>query len=137
MNFSRPARRTPLARLVRLLAAGAAVALVVTLLSLVPYRVLREERARIFGEEHTMGLVESVRSEAVPGDGLRFFVDYKYVDRDGLLRWASARVDARAWGRLTPGARLRVSYARSRPELARIPGQEVSAFRAWLWRVLD
>ncbi|WP_419785149.1 hypothetical protein [Pseudodesulfovibrio sp.] len=112
------------------------VAFILYLFSQVPYGVLREERARVFGEVHTIGVVESVRSEAVPGGKMLFFVGYKYADHDGLLRRAESRVGVTLWRRFSPGDRLHVFYARSKPGLARIPGQVFSPFQAWLRRVL-
>ncbi|MDD3313333.1 hypothetical protein [Pseudodesulfovibrio sp.] len=137
MIVSSPRRRTPAARLARLLFGCAAVAAIVCILAQLPYGVLREERARIFGEVGTVGVVEAVRSEAVPNSGMIFFIDYKYVDQDGLLRRSSSRVAAPAWRRFSPGSRVRVLYARSQPELARVPGQLFSPFQAWLRRVLE
>jgi len=130
-------RRRPAVRVARFLLGCAAVAAIVFVLARLPYGVLREERARIFGEVGTVGVVESVRSEAVPAGGMLFFLDYKYVDHDGLLRRSSSRVEAPVWRRFSPGSRIRVLYARSKPELARIPGQVFSPFQAWLRRVLD
>jgi len=130
-------RRTPGVRLARFLFGCVAVAAIVFALAQLPYGVLREERARIFGEVGTVGVVEAVRSEAVPQGGMLFFLDYKYVDHDGLLRRSTSRVGAPAWRRFSPGSRVRVLYARSKPELARVPGQIFPPFQAWLRRVLD
>ena len=136
MINSPPPRRSLFTRLSRLVFGCVAVGLVVWLLAQVPYGVLREERARIFGEVRTTGLVEALRSESVPGGGMQFFVAYKYVDQDGMLRRAESRIEPDVWRRFSPGDKLHVLYARSRPELARVGGQIDPPFQMWLRRML-
>ncbi|MEF2231247.1 MAG: DUF3592 domain-containing protein [Pseudodesulfovibrio sp.] len=132
-----PAPRRPFfARLSRLVFGCLAIGVVVWLLAQMPYGVLREERLRLFGEVRTTGVVEALRSESAPGEGMRFFVAYKYVDQDGLLQRSESRIEPEVWRRFSPGAKLHVLYARARPELARVGGQIDPPFQMWLRRML-
>jgi len=132
-----PAPRRPFfARLSRLVFGCLAIGLVVWLLAQVPYEVLREERLRLFGEVRTTGMVEALRSESVPGEGMRFFVAYKYVDQDGLLQRSESRIEPGVWRRFSPGDKLHVLYVRTRPDLSRVGGQIDQPFQMWLRGVL-
>ena len=44
---------------------------------------------------------------------MRFFVAYKYVDQDGVLRRAESRIEPEVWRRFSPGDKLHVLYARA------------------------
>ncbi len=124
-------------RLARIFIGIVIVTCIVCALSHVPYDVLRVERYRLFGEIRTTGRVTAVHTETSAGDGVRFFIDYKYIDSDGLVRTASARLEQAQWRRFRPGGRLVVLYARSRPGLARVPGEVEPAFQRWLRRMLN
>lgn len=129
-------RRTPSQRLLRMVIGIAAVALIAYALSMVPYDVLRAERFRMYGERLTTGMVTAVRTEAGTRDGARFFVDYKYVDPDGLVRNGTARLPHQTWQRYRPGARIEVIYARQRPDLSRTRQEMEPSFQLWLRRML-
>lgn len=135
-SSSRP-RRSPAVRLLRILIGLVAVAAIVYVLSALPYEVLRQERHRLFGEEVTIGRVTALRTDAAPQKGLQYFIDYKYVDQDGLARTGTAQVGRGLWIQFQTGARLNVLFARSRPGLSRIPGQVETPFQMWLRRMLD
>jgi len=129
-------RRTPLKRVLRGLTGCLAVAFIVYALSMVPYDILRAERFRIYGETFTVGVVTALRTEAAASDGSRFFVDYKYVDTDGLVRTATARLPHDQWERYRPGQRIDVLYARQRPAISRTPGEIEPRFQLWLRAML-
>ncbi|MFH1913954.1 MAG: DUF3592 domain-containing protein [Pseudomonadota bacterium] len=129
-------RRTPLMRVLRGVVGCAAAALIIYALTMVPYDMLRAERFRMYGETFTTGVVTAVRSEAATGDGSRFFIDYKYVDTDGLVRNATARLHHEQWERYRPGGRIDVLYARQRPGVSRTPGEIEPRFQLWLRAML-
>jgi hypothetical protein len=133
---SRP-KRSPGVRLARILIGILAVAAIVYALSALPYDVLRMERHRLFGEVRTIGRVTALRTDSLPQQGLHYFVDYKYVDSDGLARRGTARVPRALWIQFGTGDRLNVLFARSRPGLSRIPGEVETPFQQWLRRMLD
>ena len=136
LSGSRP-KRSPAVRLARIITGILAVAAIVYGLSALPYDVLRVERHRLFGEVRTIGRVTALRTDVVPKEGLRYFIDYKYVDSDGLARQGTARVPRDLWVQFYTGARLNVLFARSRPSLSRIPGEIETPFQHWLRRALD
>ncbi|CCH48635.1 DUF3592 domain-containing protein [Pseudodesulfovibrio piezophilus] len=128
--------RTPLERFGRKLFGLAAITLIIVALWNIPYNILREERFRLFGESMTTGVVTEIRSEqATSGERLNF-IEYKYVDNDGLARWGSARLPEATWKRFRPGSLLQVLYAKSRPDLARIQGEMEPPFQIWLRNLL-
>lgn len=131
-----PANRTTGQKWLRRIMGIAAVCAILYGLYLVPYDILREERLRLFGETHTMGLVTEVRSNTIQPDQPRFVIRYKYVDKDGFAREAEAPVPAAIWKTVHPGDRLEVFYVQSRPELSRIPGELEPSFQIWLRSVL-
>ena len=85
LSGSRP-KRSPGVRVARIIIGILAVAAIVYGLSSLPYDVLRMERHRLFGEMRTIGRVTALRTDVVPQEGLRHFIDYKYIDGDGLAR---------------------------------------------------
>lgn len=136
LSGNRP-KRTPAIRLLRAVIGAAAVALILWGVAMAPYDIMRAERFRIYGETRTFGLVTALRTEAGTGGGTRFFIDYKYVDSDGLARRHSARLPHDIWLRYRPGSRVEVFFTRQRPELARVPHELEPPFQLWLRRMLD
>ena len=136
LSGSRP-KRSPGVRLARIIIGILAVAAIVYGLSSLPYDVLRMERHRLFGEMRTIGRVTALRTDVVPQEGLRHFIDYKYIDGDGLARQGTARVPRDLWIQFYTGARLNVLFARSKPSLSRIPGEIETPFQQWLRQMLD
>jgi hypothetical protein len=135
LSGTRP-KRTPTQRIIRFLIGVTAIACIIFSLSLVPYDILRAERFRLFGETMTTGIVTSVSTKAGTEDGSRFFIEYKYVDSDGLARHASARLPQQDWQRLRPGTRIEVLFARQRPGLSRVRHEIEPPFQQWLRRML-
>lgn len=130
-------KRTPAIRLLRAAIGAAAVALIIWGVTIAPYDIMRAERFRIYGETRTFGIVTAVRTEAGTREGARFFIDYKYVDSDGLARHHSARLPHDLWLRYRPGSRVEVLFTRQRPDLARVPHEIEPPFQLWLRRMLD
>jgi len=106
--------------------------------SSIPYDILREERARLYGEELTTGQVVEV--DTVPegaADGARIVITYRYVDPDGFARSAEARMPGHLWQRHRPGDVIKVIFVRTRPDVVRIPDEIEPAFQLWLRDVMD
>lgn len=136
MSGSQP-KRTRAQKFFRFLAGVAVTGLVVWLLYLIPYDILREERARLFGEEVTSGEVLSVESDESPEfPGAKLIVEYRYVDPDGFARRAKARIPDNLWQRYRKGAVIKVIYGRTQPGLVRVPDEIEPAFQTWLRNVL-
>lgn len=132
-NTERSPREKWLRRVIGLLAVTA----IAFALYQIPYDILREERLRLYGETHTMGLVTEVRSNAIDPADSRFVIRYKYVDRDGFAREADAPVPKEVWQQLSPGDRVEVLYVNSRPQLSRIPDEIEPAFQTTLRSLLN
>ncbi|WP_319468455.1 DUF3592 domain-containing protein [uncultured Pseudodesulfovibrio sp.] len=130
-------QRTPAQKFFRVVLGLAAVTLICVFLYHVPYDVLREERLRLYGEDHTTGLVIAVSTTAATSDGSRYTVDYKYVDNDGFVRQASAFLPHDVWKRYRPGDRIEVMFASGHPDLSRVRDEIEPAFQEWLRRMLD
>lgn len=136
--LSNPVKRTPLQRLVRLVFGSVVVGCLVWAFYSIPYDILREERARLYGEELTSGLVLAVSSdEAADMPEARLIVKYKYVDPDGYARIAFARLPNSLWQRYRPGATIEVIFVRTRPDLSRVPDEVEPAFQVWLRDLID
>ncbi|BDQ35163.1 hypothetical protein JCM14722_27050 [Pseudodesulfovibrio portus] len=127
------AKRTAEYRRIRIIVGAAVVACLVWAFASLPYDILRAERARLYGEEATTGVVLAVRGVESSDTGKgRLVVDYKYIDPDGFARTASARMDASKWSQYRPGRSVKVIFVRNRPEIVRLPGEEEPAFQLWL-----
>jgi len=135
--FPKNHSRTPAQKLVRKLIGVAAVALIIFAFWNMPYDILREERFRLYGETRTTGLVTEVRTEASQGDSRTYFIDYKYIDRDGFAREAEASLPKSVWDKFHPGTRLDVLYVTGRPALSRVHGEIEPKFQIWLRSLLD
>ncbi|EGB16469.1 hypothetical protein DND132_3266 [Pseudodesulfovibrio mercurii] len=131
-------KRTPRQRLIRILVGAAVVAFIVWGIAAIPYDILRAERARLFGEEVSSGLVLHLRTdtdEAHPH--ARVVIEYTYVDRDGIARRAEARLPDSLWRQYRPGTVIRVLLVRGRPDLVRIPDEVEPAFQVWLRNLMN
>lgn len=108
-------------------------ALVLLLLSRVPYGLLREERVRAFGEARTTALVlERLPASAhAPGE-LRI----RYRGPDGREREAVVPVRPEIWAEAAPGSGLQGFVARADPALCRVAGQVEAPLRIWLRNAL-
>lgn len=130
-------KRSPMQRLMRRLFGVIAIALIIFLLSEIPYDILREERFRLFGEMRTTGIVLAVHSDGAAAPGKTYSIDYKYIDQDGYAHETSAPLARNVWETYHPGSRLEVIYVRSRPDLTRVKGEVEPAFQVWLRNVLE
>lgn len=131
-------KRTPMQKIIRKVVGVFVVSAIVWCLYSVPYDVLREERLRLFGEEHTSGLVLSVHADTNarnPDD--RYLIEYKYVDPDGYAHTAYAALPFKVWQKFQAGSRIEVFYALSKPALARVPGEIEPPFQKWLRETLN
>lgn len=132
------AKRSAAYRRWRVLMGTVIVTCLVWAFASLPYDILREERARLYGEEATMGVVLKVRSDPVPDHpDANLVIDYKYVDPDGFARTASARMPDSAWSKYRPGKSIKVVYVRNRPDIVRLPGEVEPAFQLWLRDLMD
>lgn len=125
-------RYTRTQRIYRVCIGALAIALIVYLLSLIPYDILREERFRLYGEAKTTGVVLETS-----GGGDSYQLAYKFVDQDGFARTVVAPVPKDIWQRYHPGNRIYVFYPRSQPGLSRIEGEIEPPFQVWLRNVLN
>lgn len=131
-------KRTQTQRLIRILFGAAAVSLIIWGLAAIPYDVLRAERARLYGEEPSSGLVLRLRTnESADHPHARVVIDYTYVDRDGLARRAQARLPDNLWRRYRPGTVIPVLLVRGRPDLVRIRDEVEPAFQVWLRNLMN
>ncbi len=136
--LSNPIKRTPMQRFVRYFFGIIIIGCLVWAFYSIPYDILREERARLYGEELTSGLVLAVSSDETGGmPDARLIVEYKYVDPDGFARIASARLPNSLWQKYRPGKTVKVIYVRTRPDLARVPGEVEPRFQVWLRELMD
>ncbi|MCJ2165816.1 MULTISPECIES: hypothetical protein [unclassified Pseudodesulfovibrio] len=135
---STPFKRTPAQKLFRFIAGIVIVGLIIWGLVAIPYDILREERARLYGEEVTSGLVLTVRTEdAGEYPGANLIIEYKYVDPDGYARRTEARLPDSLWKQYRPGTRLKVILVRGRPDMARIPDEVEPGFQVWLRELMN
>ncbi|WFS63549.1 hypothetical protein LF599_05125 [Pseudodesulfovibrio thermohalotolerans] len=126
-------RRTPAQKFARILIGVAAVGLICWGLASIPYDILRAERARLFGEDITSGLVLDARTVEDPDyPQASLVIEYKYADPDGFTRRAQARLPNGLWRRYRPGSVVKVLLVRGRPELSRLPDEVEPAFQVWL-----
>lgn len=136
--LSNPIKRTPMQRFVRYFLGTIVIGCLVWAFYSIPYDILREERARLYGEELTSGLVLAVSSDETGGmPDARLIVEYKYVDPDGFARIASARLPNSMWQKYRPGKTVKVIYVRTRPDLARVPDEVEPSFQVWLRELMD
>ncbi|MBG0791593.1 MAG: hypothetical protein H0S80_13970 [Desulfovibrionaceae bacterium] len=132
------AKRSPAQRRMRFVIGLAAVSCLVWAFASIPYDILREERARLYGEDVTVGVVLKAYADPSPDfPEAGLVVDYKYVDPDGLARTASARLPDSAWTRYRPGRTIKVVYVRNRPDISRLPDEAEPAFQVWLRRLMN
>ncbi len=114
-----------------------AVAAIIATLSLIPYDILREERARLFGETLTTGLVLETAAYGAAQNDRTFTVHYKYVDGDGFAREATAPMPHDVWTHYRPGSRIKVLFVHSRPGISRVQGELEPPFQVWLRSLFD
>lgn len=132
------AKRSSTNRKLRLVLGTVIVAFLVWAFASLPYDLLREERARLYGEEATAGVVLSVRSDVSPDyPEAGVVVEYKFVDPDGFARTASARMPDSEWTKYRPGKTIKVVFVRNRPDIVRLPGEVEPAFQLWLRDLMD
>ena len=115
---------------IKLLQASAVILLI--LLFFIPYREIRIERIRAFGEAKAIGTV--VRKKTVSegdsktaGQYKSYYVSYRFIDPDGLPHQREAHVDAEFWEELTRGDSVVVHYAKAEPAVSRLDHESESA----------
>jgi len=132
------AKRTAAYRRMRIIVGTVVVSCLVWAFASLPYDILRAERARLYGEEATTGVVLAAHRDPSPGSPeARLVVEYKYIDPDGFARTASARVDAAEWAKYRPGRPIKVIFVRNRPDIVRLPGEVEPAFQVWLRNLMN
>lgn len=136
MSGTRP-KRTPMQVFLRRTLGCIAIGAIVWALYSIPYDILRQERARAFGENRTTGLVLTVeKNDANQNSDNRYFITYKYIDPDAYAHVAAAPLPYDIWKKFAPGDRVIVFYAKNKPTLARISGQIHPPFQNWLIHIL-
>ncbi|BCS90112.1 DUF3592 domain-containing protein [Pseudodesulfovibrio sediminis] len=135
---SSPIKRTRAQKILRLIVGVIAVSLILWALYSIPYDILREERARLYGEIVTSGQVLEVRTDVTPRyPEARLVIRYTYVDPDGFARFAEARIPDSQWQKFQPGAVIEVIYGRTQPALVRVPGEVEPRFQVWLRELIN
>lgn len=133
MSGTDGAKRTRAQKIIRFVVGTVVVSCLIWAFASIPFDILREERARLYGEEVTTGVVLKVRSdESSEFPGAKLIVEYKYVDPDGFARIAEARMYDSEWQKYRPGRTIKIIFVRTRPEMSRIPGEVEPVFQVWL-----
>lgn len=131
-------KRSPVQRLLRFFLGTVVVVGIAWGVVSLPYDILREERARLYGEKSTTGQVVSVQAdESDSHPGARLLVEYHYVDPDGFSHTATARLPDNLWQRYRKGAVIRVIYVHNRPEIVRLPDEVEPSFQVWLRNLME
>lgn len=136
--ISNKPKRTPGERIVRFLTGLVVVSALVWGFYSLPYDILREERARMYGEEISTAMVlEAVTDESGEYPDAKVLIRYKYVDHDGYSRTAVARIPNSMWGKYRTGMVVRVYLVSTRPDISRVEDEVEPAFQTWLRSVLN
>jgi len=135
---SSPVKRTPTQKILRFLTGSVVVSLIIWGLYAIPYDILREERARLYGENMTSGLILDVLTDPSPEfPGAKLIIKYKYVDPDGFARFAEARLPDNLWQKYRPGSTIKVIYGKTQPALVRVQDEVEPRFQIWLRELMQ
>lgn len=117
-------------RFLRILLGLVLIALIVLVLSSIPYGVLREERSRaLYGESRSVGIILE-RSEAEKS------IVYQYIDTDGRPRKGRSILGEDGWKLYGDADRIPIWFTHGQPWLVRAHGEEEPLFQTWLRRVV-
>lgn len=113
------------------------IALVAALLVIVgfffiPYKEIRLERIRAFGEKKVIGIVIDKKArisehDSKNNDNTSQIVRYRFIDPSGLPRERVAAVQSNFWRRISQGDSVIVYYAKAAPRVSRIEHEKENA----------
>jgi hypothetical protein len=117
----------------RLLAGLAAAALVIFLLSMIPYQTMREERMFALGSQETFAKVVDVAAEQskISGQPCRM-VSYRFVDRSGVSRNGASCLPPQEADIMAVGAVLPIIYATGNPDYSEAASAVQSPVKRWI-----
>ncbi len=106
--------------------------LVIIGLFFIPYRKIRLERIRAFGENKAIGIVIEKNSQISEHtlkekDKDNHTVRYRFIDPSGLPRERTATVQNAFWRKISQGDSVVVYYAKAAPEVSRIEHEKEDA----------
>ncbi|MDC7217927.1 MAG: hypothetical protein PQJ28_02775 [Spirochaetales bacterium] len=113
------------------IALGAAL-LVIAGYFFIPYKEIRLERIRAFGENKVIGIVIEKNSRISEHnfnqkEKNRQTVKYRFIDPSGLPRERTAAVQSAFWRRISQGDSVIVYYAKAAPGVSRIEHEQENA----------
>ncbi|NDV25080.1 hypothetical protein [Desulfovibrio sp. JC010] len=112
--------------------AFSAALLAIAGLFFIPYREIRLERIRAFGENKVIGIVieknsrigeHNFKEETNDSQTIR----YRFIDPSGLPRERTATVQNSFWRRISQGDSVVVYYAKAAPRVSRIEHEKEDA----------
>lgn len=109
-----------------------AALLVIVAFFFIPYKEIRRERIRAFGENKAIGIVIEKDSRINEQDldksgNKRQLVRYRFIDPSGLPRERTATVQSKFWRRISEGDSVVVYYAKAAPRISRIEHEKEDA----------
>ncbi|TIH15355.1 hypothetical protein D0S45_11635 [Marinifilum sp. JC120] len=112
--------------------AFSAALLVIAGLFFIPYREIRLERIRAFGENKAIGIVIEKNSRIgehnfESTEQKRQTVRYRFIDPSGLPRERTATVQDTYWRNISQGDSVVVYYAKAAPRVSRIEHEKETA----------
>ncbi|MFW5497846.1 MAG: hypothetical protein ACNI23_01140 [Maridesulfovibrio sp.] len=98
----------------------------------IPYKEIRLERIRAFGENKAIGIVIEKNSRISEHnlnetEKERQTVRYRFIDPSGLPRERTAAVQSTFWRRVSLGDSVIVYYAKAAPQVSRIEHEQENA----------
>lgn len=105
----------------------------------IPYKEIRLERIRAFGESKAIGIVisRSVRKEELSKakpSVQQYTIRYTFIDPSGIPRERTAIVKKEFWEGITRGDSVVVHYAKAEPGVSRLENENESAVVKFLAR---
>ncbi len=116
-----------------------AALLLILALFFIPYKEIRIERIRAFGESSAVGIVidKSIRTEQntpSPENAQDHVIKYRFIDPSGLPRERAASVESNFWRRVVRGDSVIVHFAKAEPGVSRIEHEKESSVVRFLAR---
>ncbi|WP_034632155.1 DUF3592 domain-containing protein [Maridesulfovibrio bastinii] len=104
--------------------------LFLTMLWNIPYKEIRIERMRAFGEKKAIGTV--VYRKTSNNGEKKYYIAYTFVGPDGNPKNKIAVVQKQTWNSYLGGDPIEVIYPPAAPDLSRIKGEVESPFVSFL-----
>ena len=100
--------------------------LILLALFFIPYKEIRAERIRAFGENKAVGIVIEKINRNLSNEQKKLrkknngLIRYRFIDPLGLARERIAQVEDLYWESLSPGDSIIVYYAKANPIISRL-----------------